>query len=185
VIETDPDFQGGFNTTLTFKGFDFTAVGAFKSGGLLISTLYGSTGYLNLLSGRNNNVDVDYWTPDNTGARYPAPGGLIANDNPKYASTLAYFDAGYLKIRALTLGYSLSKDLLQNSGIDKLRLYFTAQNPFVMFSDYNDASGMDPETNSFGNENAAVNTLYRPRFLTIGTNTPTTRNFVFGVNLTF
>ncbi|MEP6803161.1 MAG: SusC/RagA family TonB-linked outer membrane protein, partial [Flavobacterium sp.] len=73
IIETDPDFQGGFNTNLTYKGFDFSAVGAFKSGGVLISTLYGGNSYLNLLNGRRSNVDVDYWTPDNRDAEFPNP----------------------------------------------------------------------------------------------------------------
>jgi hypothetical protein len=45
---------------------------------------------------------------------------------------------------------------------------------------------MDPEPNSYGNENAAVpysNEL--SRFLTVGTNTPTTRNYTIGLNVTF
>ena len=44
-----------------------------------------------MLSGRRNNVDVDYWTPDNTNARYPNPEGIKSGDNPKYGSTLGYF----------------------------------------------------------------------------------------------
>lgn len=184
IIETEPDFQGGFSTSLTYKGFDFTAVGAFKSGGVLISTLYGSASYLNLLNGRRSNVDVDYWTPDNTDARYPNPSGIRSGDNPKYMSTLGYFDASYLKIRAMTIGYTFDKVLMGNSGISNLRVYLTAQNPFVLFSPYHDASGMDPETNSYGDQNQAVSS-YQNRFLVIGTNTPTTRNYLFGLNLTF
>ena len=184
IIETDPDFQGGFNTNLTYKGFDFSAVGAFKSGGVLISTLYGGNSYLNLLNGRRSNVDVDYWTPENRDAEFPNPRGIRSGDNPKYMSTMGYFDASYVKIRALTLGYTLDQEFMRNLGIEKLRLYFTAQNPFVLFSPYNRKSGMDPETNSFGDENQAVNS-YQRRFLVIGTNTPSTRNFLFGLNLTF
>lgn len=185
IIETDPDFQGGFNTNLTYKGFDFSAVGAFKSGGVLISTLYGGNSYLNLLNGRRSNVDVDYWTPDNRDAEFPNPRGIRSGDNPKYMSTMGYFDASYVKIRALTLGYTLDQEFMKNLGIEKLRLYFTAQNPFVFFSPYNRKSGMDPETNSFGDENQAVTGTYQRRFTVIGTNTPSTRNFLFGLNLTF
>lgn len=184
IIETDPDFQGGFNTNLTYKGFDFSAVGAFKSGGVLISTLYGSAGYLNLLNGRRGNVDVNYWRPDNTDADFPNPSGLRSGDNPKYMSTMGYFDASYVKIRALTLGYTLEQDFIKDLGIDKLRVYFTAQNPFVFFSPYHKKSGMDPETNSLGDQNQAV-ASYNSRFLVIGTNTPSTRNYLFGLNLTF
>ena len=119
-------------------------------------------------------------TPD---AKYPNPAGPISNDNPKYASTLSYFDGSFLKIRTITLGYDLSRSLIKNSDI-KMRMYFTAQNPFVMFSPYHDESGLDPETNSFGNENQAAGS-YPRRILTVGFNTPSTRNYILGVNLTF
>src|SRR5690606_37643296 len=74
ILEFDPKFQGGFNTRLSYKGFDLGIVAAFKNGGTLISTLHGATSYLNLLNGRHNNVRVDYWTPENTDAKYPRPG---------------------------------------------------------------------------------------------------------------
>ena len=44
---------------------------------------------------------------------------------------------------------------------------------------------MDPETNSFGDEYAATTETYKSRLLTIGTNTPSTKNYLFGINLTF
>jgi TonB-linked SusC/RagA family outer membrane protein len=184
IMDTDPDFQGGFNTNLTYKGFDFNAVGAFRSGGILVSTLYGSASYLNLLNGRSSNVDVDYWTPNNTGADFPNPNGVRSGDNPKYMSTMGYFDGSYLKIRSITLGYTLQQDFMKKVGIDKLRVYTSVQNPFVFFSPYYDMSGMDPETNSYGDQNQAVNS-YPNRILVIGTNTPSTRNFLLGLNLTF
>lgn len=179
------DFQGGFNTTVAWRNIDLSIVGAYKVGGLLISTLYGSSGYLNTLSGRNNNIDVDYWTPSNTGAHYPAPNGVRDGNNPKYGSTLGYFDASYLKIRTITLGYNFDQlQALKNVGISKLRVYASILNPFVMCSPYKKESGMDPETNSYGNENAAV-AYGQKRLLTIGTNTPSTRTYMFGVNFTF
>lgn len=185
VIKVDPKFQGGFNTRLAYKGFDLSAIGVFKSGGTLISTLYSSSGYLNMLTGRRGNVKVDYWTPENTGAKYPKPGGK-GGDNPEHGSTLGYFSASYLKVRTISLGYNFQNNgWLKKAGIDRLRAYATVQNPFVFFSPYHDESGMDPETNSLGNENAAVTTAYQSRLLTIGTNAPSTRNYLFGINLTF
>lgn len=184
IIDVNPDFQGGFNTRVEYKGFDLSIVGAFKSGGKLISTLYSSAGYLNMLTGRRNNVKVDYWTPENTGAKYPKPGGIESSNNPKYGSTLGYFDASYLKIRTITLGYDFKPDLTKKLGVTKLRVYATVQNPFVLFSPYHDESGMDPETNSYGDENQAV-ASYKERLLVIGTNTPATRNYLIGLNVTF
>ena len=192
VLDPQPDFQGGFNTRLAYKNFDLNVVGVFRSGGIAVSTLYSSAGYLNLLTGRRNNVNVDYWTPENTDAKYPAPGGIQAGDGPKYGSTMGYFDGSYLKVRAMTLGYNFNPDLTNNFGIQNLRLYATVQNPFVLFSPFHKESGMDPETNSGvdsnGNrQNSATGTngFISQGIATIGANVPTTRNFILGLNLTF
>jgi TonB-linked SusC/RagA family outer membrane protein len=187
IMSIEPNFLGGFNTRLAFKGLELTAVGVFKSGGILTSSLYASNGYLNLMTGRRGNVKVDYWTPDHTDAEYPYPAGVLSGDNPKYSSTLGYFNASYLKIRDLTLGYNFEQTKwIRNAGVSRLRIYLSVQNPFVMFSPYHKESGMDPETNSYANENAAVPApIERERFLTIGTNTPSTRNYLIGINLTF
>lgn len=185
IMNVDPDFQGGFNTRVAYKGFDLGIVGTFRGGGLLVSTIHGPNGYLNLLSGRRNNIKVDYWTPENTDAKYPKPGGIMSGDNPKYASTLSYFDGSYTKIRTITLGYDFNQSLLRNSAV-KLRMYFTAQNPFVFFSPFHRESGLDPETNSSGNENTASQGVNIPnRILTVGFNTPSTRNYIVGLNLSF
>lgn len=194
IMSMQPDFMGGFNTALAYKGFDFSMVGIFKRGGLLIATPYGASGYLNILTGRRGNIDVDYWTPENTGARYPKPGG-IGGDQPRYLNSLSYFDASFLKVRTITLGYNFEKsDWFKSSGIARLRVYATIQNPFVLFSPYHKESGMDPETNSFANNNqTAAAPLVDPnnpndqrkRLLTTGTNTPSTRNYIIGLNLTF
>lgn len=185
VMDVDPKWQGGFNTRVAYKGFDLGVVGFYRHGGILFSTIHGSNGYLNLLTGRRNNIDVDYWTPENTGAKYPNPAGPISNDNPKYGSTLSYFDGSFMKIRTITLGYDFNRSVIKDSNV-RLRAYFTAQNPFVMFSEFHRESGLDPESNSFGNENAAVNLSGNlRRILTVGFNTPSTRNYIVGLNLTF
>ena len=186
IMDITPDFQGGFNTRVAYKGFDLSIIGTFKSGGIVMSTLYSGSSYLNNLNSRSgNNVKVDYWTTTNTGAKYPKPNG-VGGDNPKYASTLGYFDASYLKVRTITLGYNVNPKWLKYARIEKLRIYSTVENPFVFFSPYKKESGMDPETNSYGNENAAVPLSdSKKRLLTIAVNTPTTRNYLVGINVTF
>ncbi|SEF56395.1 TonB-linked outer membrane protein, SusC/RagA family [Xylanibacter ruminicola] len=187
IMSMEPDLIGGFNTTVGYKNFDLTVIGAFQVGGKLISAIHSSNGYLNMLSGRRNNLDVDYWTEENTGAKYPKPGGIMSSDNPKYGSTLGYFNAGYLKFRTITLGYNFDKlQAVKDLGISRLRVYATVQNPFVLFSPYNNESGLDPETNSWSNENTAVGYSFGShRMPIVGYNTPSTRNFIFGVNVTF
>ena len=189
IMSMEPDLVGGFNTTVGYKGFDLTVIGAFQIGGKLISALHSSSGYLNQLTSRVNNMDVDYWTEQNTGAKYPKPGGIQNGDNPKYGSTLGYFNAGYLKFRAITLGYNFdSLKAVKDLGISRLRLYATVQNPFVLFSPYNNESGLDPETNSWANQNTAVAVdgyTGKHKMPIVGYNTPATRNFIFGLNVTF
>ena len=189
IMSMEPDLIGGFNTTVAYKNLDLTVIGAFQIGGKLISAIHSANGYLNMLTGRRGQLDVDYWTENNTGAKYPKPGGIQSGDNPKYGSTLGYFDAGYLKVRAITLGYNFT-DLkpIKDLGISRLRLYATVQNPFVLFSPFNNESGLDPETNSYANQNTAVGIdgyLGKHKMPIVGYNTPATRNFLFGVNVTF
>lgn len=186
IISMEPKFTGGFSTRVAYKGFDLNVITAFKCGGKLISTLHHSNGYLNMLTGRRGQVDVDYWTEENTNAKYPKPGGIQSGDNPKYGSTLGYFDASYWKVRNISLGYKFDEQKwLKNFGIQSLRAYVSIQNPFVICSSFHKETGLDPETNSYGNENVAVTSGIQKRFLTVGTNAPSTRNYLFGINLTF
>lgn len=186
VISMEPKFTGGFSTRVAYKGFDLNVITAFKCGGKLISTLHHANGFLNMLTGRRGQVDVDYWTEENTNAKYPKPGGIQSGDNPKYGSTLGYFDASYWKVRNISLGYNFDgHKWLKGFGIQSLRAYVTIQNPFVICSPFHKETGLDPETNSYGNENVAVTSGIQSRFLTVGTNSPSTRNYLFGINLTF
>lgn len=185
IIKMDPSWEGGFNTRVAYKNWDLSLVASFRHGGTLVSTIYGSQGYLNMLTGRRNNIDVNYWTEDNPTNDYPKPGGIESSNNPKYGNSLAYFSASYLKVRTITLGYNFNQPWLKKCGISKARIYATVQNPFVLFSPYHDESGMDPETNSYGNENQAVTSFYKSNMLVVGYNTPATRNYILGLNITF
>ena len=185
-IVTDPKLAGGFNTNVTWRNFDFSVIGAFQCGGILLSSLHTGNSYLNMLTGRRGQIDVDYWTPENTNARYPRPGSILSGDNPKWSSVLAQYNGTYAKIRTITLGYSLHKvAALKNAGISNLRVYTTLQNPgIVLFSDFFNETGLDPEPNANGGSTASG----RPgpsRLSYVGYNTPNTRNILFGVNITF
>jgi hypothetical protein len=185
-INAEAIFQGGVNTNVSWKNLELSVIGSFQAGGILLSSLHSANSYLNMLTGRRGQLDVDYWTPENTGAHYPRPGSLVSSDNPKYASTLAYFNGSYFKIRTITLGYNFHKiQALRRAGIDHLRVYATLQNPgLVLFSDFTRETGLDPEPNANGGSTASG----RPgpsRLSYVGYNTPNTRNFLLGVNLTF
>ncbi|MDR3339216.1 MAG: TonB-dependent receptor [Candidatus Symbiothrix sp.] len=191
ILHVDPAWQGGFNTRVAYKNWDLNVIGSYQHGGTLISALHSSNGYLNLLTGRRGQVKVDYWTPENTDAKYPIPSnGPLSGDNQKYASTLGYFDASYFKVGQITLGYNFDSNAtwFKKAGLGAARLYFTLQNAFVLFSPFASETGLDPVTNSFGNENAAVTTglPYRAGNMpVVSANTPQTRNYLFGLNLSF
>ena len=185
-IVVDPKFAGGFNTNVTWRNLDLSIIGSFQCGGILLSSLHTSNSYLNMLTGRRGQIDVDYWTPENTSARYPRPGSILSGDNPKWSSVLAQYNGSYAKIRTITLGYSLHRlGALKRAGISTLRVYGTLQNPgIVLFSDFFNETGLDPEPNA----NSGSTASGRPgpgRLSYVGYNTPNTRNVLFGVNLTF
>ena len=208
ISDMDPKLQGGFNTRLEYKNFDLNIIGAFQVGGKLISTLHSGPGYLNMLNGRRGQVDVDYcWAErgddgkilqdangnyliHNLDADYPDPLSGTRGDNVKYSSTLGFFDATFCKIRTITLGYNFKNNgigWLDAIGVKKIRVYATVQNPWVIASKFKKETGLDPETNSFGNENVAVtpSSFKASSVLTVGTNTPSTRTYLFGLNVTF
>ncbi|WP_036602067.1 TonB-dependent receptor [Olivibacter sitiensis] len=127
--------------------------------------LYGSFGamlensveYLNQAH-RNSGVKVDYWTPENPTNDMPRP--IEGVDNLDYRNTLWYEKADFVKVRNISLGYTLTDGLIKSSRIKRLRFYLTAQNPF-MFTNY---TGVDPEG-------------------AVGWVAPSVRSWLFGVNL--
>ncbi|MBN2214527.1 MAG: TonB-dependent receptor [Bacteroidales bacterium] len=188
----EPDFQGGFSTTVGYKGLDLSVLGYFRSGGILVSAIHSPTSYLNMNNGRRGQLEIDYWTPDNPTNAYPKPYGPEVTNHPKYGSTLAYFDANYIKISNITLAYNFKVEWLEKISLDKLRLYVTAQNPFVFASDYYSETGLDPQPNSANDDihfqtvaPSDNNGVVKDRVYVVGFNTPATRNFLFGINVTF
>ena len=181
----EPKFEGGFTSRMGFKNFDLTAVAFFRVGGTLISQIHQGGSYLNTLQGRRNQIKVDYWTPWNPTNEYPMPEG---SDQPAgiYSSTLGLYDAGFLKIRSISLGYNFEQSVIKSFGASNVRLYATVQNPFVFFSDYMKHGGVDPEGTNYGDTGYTGGTGgVQGRMIVCGLNTPPTRSFIFGLNVTF
>ncbi|VBB48394.1 SusC/RagA family TonB-linked outer membrane protein [uncultured Paludibacter sp.] len=182
-----PDFEGGLTSRMEYKNFDLTVVSFFRVGGTLVSQIHQGNSYLNPLQGRRNQIKVDYWTPTNPTNEYPAPDA--SNDQPAgtYSNTLGFYDAGFLKIRSINLGYTIPKKLLKNYGVSDLRVYATVQNPFVFFSDYmKRGGGVDPEATNYASSGyTGGNGGIQDRQLVVGLNTPPTRNYILGLSITF
>jgi hypothetical protein len=105
---------------------------------------------------------------------------------------LTYHDGSFIKIRTIDLGYNFSSNLLSKAGIQSLRVYASAQNPFILWSPLvRDDLGLDPEGNGTNANNAAVGTqgggatAVPTRAILVGAGVPPTRQIIFGVNLKF
>jgi len=160
-----PKLEGGVTNNFAYRNFDLTVVTYFKIGGTLQSGIH--NGFANSFQGVYNNLDVKYWTPDNHANYWPKPN--LTLQFPTYLSTLSYFDASYLKIRTITLGYTVPDRIAKKISGKSIRIYASASNPFTFFSPYmRDAKGLDPETGS-----------------NIDVNTPPLWSMLFGINVSF
>jgi TonB-linked SusC/RagA family outer membrane protein len=179
---TQPQWSGGLTNRMSYKGFDFNFVLFWRVGGMLVSNFYqgNASNPINSLESRTNGPDVDYWTPTNPTNKYPRPG--LASQVPDYGSTMGYFDATYMKVRSIQLGYTLPSPVLSKLGLSSLYVYAQVQNPFkAFFSDYVKEGGLDPETNGFG---GSATPGYGNR-LTVSINTPPTKSVIFGINIKY
>lgn len=129
-----PKFVASLVNNIEYKGFDFSIF------------LYASVGRMlkNDIEfmekpGRANSVRVNYWTPNNPTNDFPRPSA--DTEKLDYISTIGYDKADFLRVRNITLGYTLPKDLTQKVMLNKVRFYLSANNPFV----FTDFTGVDPE----------------------------------------
>lgn len=153
-----PDWTAGFNNHISYQGFDLS-VYLYASIGQTIDNSFLEPG----LIGRYNDPDVDYWTPDNPTNDQPRPN--VESEGPLYGSTRGYQDGSFLKIRNIRLGYNLPSTLINQFGVQSLRIYANAETPLL----FSKTGNIDPE-DYFG---------------TIGGSTPTTRLYTVGVNINF
>lgn len=186
------DWQGGITNRLAWKGIDLSAVVYVRQGGTLLSYLHAPNGaYLTNLTGQRSGLDVDYWTPENPTNVFPAPGASLPGGASTGWTTLAYYDASFAKVRSINLGYTFPKSLISRIKAQHARVYFTAQNPFLLWSPYvTKYNGVDPEpTGQGGTGIVATGGNFRTGgnnpALVISASTPPTRSFIFGLNLTF
>jgi TonB-linked SusC/RagA family outer membrane protein len=169
-----PDWMGGLTSRWSYKGVDLSVVLFARAGGLVVSRIHQDAS----LEGRRNQVEVDYWTPENPTNAYPKTGDQF----PQFRSTMGYFDGTYMKIRTISLGYTLPTSLLDRVGINSARVYFTAENPFkAFFSDLVDAGIVDPESNARG----ATETPGYGQRLSVNYDSPLMKSFIFGLNFDF
>lgn len=190
IGDFQPDFVAGLTNSFQYKNFDlsFTMFGRF---GQTVVVTYltadgGANGHPFFMNSRVNQYKVNYWTPDNPTNEFPQPDA--SRDALQYTSTLSYRDGSFIKLRTINLGYNLPSTLLNRFGINSLRLYLSAQNPFIVWAPLvRDGLGIDPEGNGNGNAvgSTAGGTPVVGRAVTVNMGVPPSRQFIFGANLKF
>ena len=137
----EPKFTGGFNTSLSWKGFDLSAYFEYKGGN---NVLIVENRYLNSDGNQNMNQSyrsLNYWkNPGDTGV-FPKP--YIGNSSNSYAmpSTRWLERGDYLRIKDVTLAYNFPSRLIEKIRLSGLRLYVSGLNLFT----FHDVSWFDPE----------------------------------------
>lgn len=145
-----PRYTFGINYNVSWKGFDLSAFvqGVGKRDmflrGELVEPFHSNYSYVMYTH------QLDYWSPTNTDAKWPrlsSPGSASNANNYQKASDIYMFDAAYLRLKNLQLGYTIPKAIVERYGIQKFRVSVNAQNLFTLAK----VSFIDPESTEFGN----------------------------------
>jgi TonB-linked SusC/RagA family outer membrane protein len=151
-----PKWTMGINNRFEYKGIDFSFF-IFARIGQMISSEAHSRYDLQALG---VSIKADYWTPENPTNAYPRPNRTAPHR--ELISTLGYVDGSFVKIRDITLGYTLPNKISDKLKISNLRLYTTLKN-YLTFSKLNP---YDPERGG-------------------SASFPMTKQWIFGANITF
>ena len=164
-----PKWYGGITNTFNYKGIDFSFMFQFNYGNDIYNAtrLYATQSR----SGRRNMLAevADRWSPTNASNKVPSQDGYIVND--VYSRFIE--DGSFLRLKNITLGYTLPHKWTRKFHASKLRIYATGQNLFCI-SGY---SGYDPEVNS-ASSNPMTPGLDWGAY-------PKSRVFTFGIDLQF
>lgn len=139
-----PKWQGGFNTQVTYKGFDLSLSLFAVQGKQVFSPFHDE--FLNFTDRGRAKLDVDYYmspndvTPTRVSNEYPMPNNVGSYWRGE-SGVGAYKDASYVKVKNIVLGYNVPSPVLERFKLKSLRLYANVLNPFV-FTKYD---GFDPE----------------------------------------
>lgn len=122
----NPTWTMGWSNTFTWKGFEL-AIELYGRFGYMVNT--GGEGQLGMYQQR----EISYWTPDNTGADWQKPIYNKSGGDP-YSSLLGFQDASFIKVRNLSLGYTLDKKVCNKIGINNLKVYVQGKNLGNLYS---------------------------------------------------
>ena len=177
-----PDWTGGANFNIRYKDFDFSTLIDAKVGGDVHSMTYAWGRYAGVLEetliGRETGVVGN-------GVMSDGAGGYVANNvvvgakefnQSSYGNTIeesAIFDATYVKLRSMSLGYSLPKKWLKGTFVEDFKFSLVARNLAILFKN---APHIDPET-GFSSANGEQGQEFGQ--------IPSARSYGFNINVKF
>jgi len=175
-----PKFFGGLNLDATYKAWDINIYFYGSYGNKILNYVEsnlesfakrGSEGAQNV----NEAYFANQWTPTNPSNRYARALGNGGDNNSlnNVPSSVWIEDGSFLKLKNISIGYTLPASLLDRFSISKFRLYVSSQNLFVITK----YTGLDPEIGIRGG-NATQNGVDDGTY-------PPSRYFTFGLNVTF
>ncbi|MEP6948138.1 MAG: SusC/RagA family TonB-linked outer membrane protein, partial [Ginsengibacter sp.] len=167
----NPKFIYGFSNTVTYKGIDLDILlqgvsgnQIYNGGGQYMSS-GGSNGYDNQTTDQ-----LSYWKKPGDITNVPEPRLFYPNGTDPSSRYVS--NGSYLRVKSVSLGYSLPASLIKKAGLDRVRLYVRAQNLFTITK----YKGWDPEVSEddyTDNINQGVDFYSAPQIKTI----------VFGFNI--
>lgn len=167
-----PDFLYGFSGSLEYKGIDLRIFFQGVQGNEIANPMY-RTWYASDGSKSNFHRDrLNRWTPENPNSNEPRMTVNDANGNGKFSDRYIS-DGSYLRLRNITIGYTLPASLTSKVRMANMRIYLSGDNLWTK-TNY---GGLDPEIGEV---------YYNPLFFGIDqANYPQPRNFRVGLNANF
>ena len=146
-----PDAYGGFGTSLTWKGFDFSIDFSYQIGGQVYDGDYASMMSSPTANNRGRNIHKDMlnaWTPTN---KTNIPRFQFNDEYTAGSSDRFLTDASYLSLNNINVGYTLPKLWTKKMGIESFRIYCAANN--ICY--WSQRKGLDPRQSISGGASSA------------------------------
>lgn len=135
-----PSWNLGFEGGFSYKNFDFSFLlqGAFD-----VDAYYeNEAAYAFFNGGKVLERHLDRWTRDNYNASYPR---LTRSDQKNFVTSSFWVeDVSYIRVKNITLGYTLPTKLTDKVKIENLKIFFSGENLFT----FGGVEGLDPESPS-------------------------------------
>lgn len=163
----EPKLTGGFNTNISWKGIMLDVNLEYKYGNkVLIEEMhYSNSDGFSWLNNQTTTA-VDYWKKPGDVCRNPKPIADNPTSSSSYRNTRWMFDGSYLRLKNITLSYTLPKVIVDKMNLQSFRIYGSAVNPYT----FHNVDYYDPERGVQGSGFG----IY-----------PQTKKFVFGLEVSF